>query len=81
VGVLITITAPTQELAHDVATFVAHASAHLPIPQYEGLVSTIAYPFSPPEIDRGPAYRFTLNHVVVPETPTSLFRTEFELVR
>jgi len=81
VGVLITITAPTQELAHDVATFVAHASAHLPIPQYEGLVSTIAYPFSPPEIDRGPAYRFTLNHVVVPETPTELFRTEHELVR
>ena len=81
VGVLITITAPTQELAHDVATFVAHASAHLPIPQYEGLVSTIAYPFSPPEIDRGPAYRFTLNHVVVPETPAALFRTVFELVR
>jgi hypothetical protein len=81
VGVLITITAPDQQLAHDVATFVAHASAHLPIPQYEGLVSTIAYPFSPPEIDRGAAYRFTLNHVVVPESPTALFRTEHELVR
>jgi hypothetical protein len=81
VGVLITITAPTQPLAHDVATFVAHASSHLPIPQYEGLVSTIAYPFSPPEIDRGAAFRFTLNHVVVPETPTSLFRTEFEFIR
>jgi len=81
VGVLITITAPTQELAHDVATFVAHASSHLPITQYEGLVSTIAYPFSPPEIDRGPVYRFTLNHVVVPDSPTALFRTEHELIQ
>jgi hypothetical protein len=81
VGVLITITAPDQRLAHDVATFVAHAASHLPIPQYEGLVSTIAYPFSPPEIDRGAAYRFTLNHTVVPDTPTALFRAETEDVR
>jgi hypothetical protein len=78
VGVLITITAPTQALAHDVATFVAHASSHLPIPQYDGLVSTLAYPFSPPETDRGPVYRFTLNHVLAPPTPTALFRTELE---
>jgi hypothetical protein len=77
-GVLITVTAPTQELAHSVATFVAHASSHLPIPEYDGLVSTIAYPFSPPEIDRGPAYRFTLNHVVVPDDPCEMFRTELE---
>ncbi|MEY9836688.1 acyclic terpene utilization AtuA family protein [Streptacidiphilus sp. EB103A] len=73
-GVLITITAPTQALAHAVATFVAHSSSHLPIPQYEGLASTVAFPFSPPETDRGPVYRFTLNHVVVPSTPYEMFR-------
>jgi hypothetical protein len=77
-GILITITAPTQELAHSVATFVAHGSSHLPIPEYDGLVSTIAYPFSPPEIDRGPIYQFTLNHVAVPDDPEEMFRTEFE---
>ncbi|SDH37431.1 acyclic terpene utilization AtuA family protein [Nonomuraea jiangxiensis] len=77
-GVLITVTAPDQETAHAVATFVAHASSHLPIPQYDGLVSTLAYPFSPPEIDRGPLYRFTLNHVVTGITPTELFRTTTE---
>jgi hypothetical protein len=79
-GVLITVTAPTQDVAHAVATFVSHGSAHLPIPEYDGLVSTIAYPFSPPEIDRGPAYRFTLNHVVLPDDPCEMFRTEFEEV-
>ncbi|RCG32050.1 acyclic terpene utilization AtuA family protein [Sphaerisporangium album] len=79
-GVLITVTAPDQDTAHAVATFVAHASSHLPIPGYDGLVSTLAYPFSPPEIDRGPLYRFTLNHVVTGVTPTELFRTVTEEV-
>lgn len=73
-GVLITVTAPDQATAHAVATFVAHASSHLPIPEYDGLVSTLAYPYSPPETDRGPLYRFTLNHVVTGVTPTELFR-------
>jgi hypothetical protein len=77
-GVLITVTAPDQRLAHDIATFVTHAAAHLPIPQYEGLVSSIAYPFSPPEADRGAAYRFVLNHTVAPDDPTAMFRTETE---
>lgn len=80
IGVLITITAPTQELAHSVSTFVTHVTSHLPISEYDGLSSTIAYPFSPPEIDRGEVYEFTLNHVLYPETPTSLFRTEMEEV-
>ncbi|MFJ8148704.1 acyclic terpene utilization AtuA family protein [Streptomyces sp. NPDC096048] len=77
-GVLITVTAPDQATAHAVATFVAHASSHLPIPEYEGLVSTLAYPYSPPEMDRGPLYRFTLNHVVTDVAPTELFRTVTE---
>jgi hypothetical protein len=80
-GVLIIVTAPTQPIAHAVATFVAHASAHLPIAGYDGLASTIAYPFSPPEIDRGPVYRFTLHHAAVPEDPYELFTTVLEEVR
>ncbi|MFF6906191.1 acyclic terpene utilization AtuA family protein [Streptomyces sp. NPDC012389] len=77
-GVLITVTAPDQATAHAVATFVAHASSHLPIPEYDGLVSTLAYPYSPPETDRGALYRFTLNHVATGVTPTELFRTATE---
>jgi hypothetical protein len=80
-GVLITVTAPTQPIAHAVATFVAHASAHLPVPGYDGLASTIAYPFSPPEIDRGPVYRFTLHHVAVPRNPCELFTAVHEEAR
>ena len=76
VGILISVTAPTQELASDIASFVSHRSAHLPIPEYHGLVSSIAYPFSPPEIERGAVYRFTLNHVLAPDSPLEMFRTE-----
>jgi hypothetical protein len=81
VGVLITVTAPSQDIATKIATMVTHVSAHLPVPGYEGLVSTLAYPFSPPEIERGPAYRFTLNHVVVPDDPEEMFRTQIWNVR
>lgn len=77
-GVLITVTAHDQATAHAIATFVAHASSHLPIAEYDGLVSTLAYPYSPPETDRGPLYRFTLNHVATGITPTELFRTTTE---
>ena len=80
-GVLITITAPTQAVAHAIATFVTHASSHLPIPQYEGLASTVAFPFSPPETDRGPVYEFTLNHVVEPADPLEMFHTVHEEVK
>ncbi|MES2898882.1 MAG: acyclic terpene utilization AtuA family protein [Pseudomonadota bacterium] len=77
VGVLITITAPSQAYATKIASLVAHVSAHLPVSAYEGLISSIAYPFSPPEIERGPAYRFSVNHVVLPDSPCEMFRTEF----
>ena len=55
-----------------------NSASHLPIPEYDGLVTTIAYPFSPPETDRGPVYEITLNHVVTGITPTELFRSTME---
>jgi len=40
----------------------------------------VAFPYSPPEIDRGPVFEFHFNHVLVPDSPISLFRTEYEEV-
>ncbi|MBN2156048.1 MAG: acyclic terpene utilization AtuA family protein [Candidatus Lokiarchaeota archaeon] len=80
VGLLITITAQSQELATEISKFVAHISAHLPIPEWEGIISTIAYPFSPPEIEKGPVYRFNVNHVVEPDDPFEMFRFSYEEV-
>lgn len=80
VGILLTVTAASQEIAHAVGATAAHVLSHLPIPEYDGLVSTVAYPFSPPEMDRGAVYEFTLNHVVAVDDPLGLFRYETEEV-
>ncbi len=36
----------------------------------------MAFPFTPPETDKGPVYRFNLNDIVLPENPLEMFRTE-----
>ena len=37
---------------------VGHIAVHFPVPEYSGLITSIAYPYSPSEIPRGPSYRF-----------------------
>jgi hypothetical protein len=71
------VISPSQELSRSIATSLSHMAVHNPIPKWHGLISGVAFPYSPPEIDRGPVYEFHLNHVLVPESPTSLFRTEY----
>jgi hypothetical protein len=70
----------SQELSRSIATSLSHMAVHNPIPKWNGLISGVAFPYSPPEIDRGPVYEFHLNHVLVPDSPTALFRTEYEEV-
>ena len=68
----------SQELSRSIAASLSHMAVHNPIAKWNGLISGVAFPYSPPEIDRGPVYEFHLNHVLVPDSPTSLFRTEYE---
>ena len=70
----------SQDLSRTIATSLSHLAVHNPIPKWHGLISGVAFPYSPPEIDRGPVYEFHLNHILVPDSPTALFRTEFEEV-
>jgi Acyclic terpene utilisation family protein AtuA len=78
VFILWDVVSESQELSRTIATSVSHLAVHNPIPKWHGLISGVAFPYSPPEIDRGPVYEFHLNHVLVPDSPTSLFRTEYE---
>ena len=32
---------------------------------------------APSHVNRGPVYRFNLNHIVTPDDPLEMFRTEF----
>ncbi len=70
----------SQELSRSIATSLSHMAVHNPIAKWNGLISGVAFPYSPAEIDRGPVYEFHLNHVLVPDSPLSLFRTELEEV-
>lgn len=77
VALLWDVIAPTQARARAVATALSHLALHNPVRKWRGLITGLACPFSPGVIDRGAVYEFALNHVLLPEHPTALFRTEF----
>ncbi len=79
-GILFVVTAPEQGTANTVARFVTHTASHWPVPEWDGFISGIAFPFSPPEIDRGVAYRFLLHHVTEVADPLELFRFSVQAV-
>jgi hypothetical protein len=80
VMILWDVISDSQELSHSIAVSLSHMAVHNPIPQWHGLISAVAFPFAPSEIDRGPVYEFHLNHVITPESPTSLFPMEMSTV-
>ena len=80
-GLLFQVTAQTQELATSLMKSVGHMAVHYPVPEWSGLITSIAYPYSPAEIARGASYRFSLNHVLEPASPLEMFKIEYETVR
>ena len=80
VGLLFQATAETQALATAIMKSVSHIAVHYPVPEWTGLITSIAFPYSPAEIPRGPSYRFNMNHVVEPASPMEMFRIEYESV-
>lgn len=80
VGLLFQATAETQALATAIMKSVSHIAVHYPVPEWTGLITSIAFPYSPAEIPRGPSYRFNMNHVVEPASTMEMFRIEYESV-
>ncbi|MET8867076.1 acyclic terpene utilization AtuA family protein [Nonomuraea sp. NPDC004580] len=75
VGVMLLVNAPDQATATAVAKVANPLMLHLPTPGMDYLPS-LAFPTSPAETERGPAYAFVLNHVVAVDDPTEMFRIE-----
>ena len=73
---VIEITAPSQELANSIASMTRHQALHLPIEQWSGMMTTMACPYNPAYLKRGPIYRFNVNHVVEPDDPYEMFPME-----
>lgn len=72
VGVVGVVTAGSQERANEIAKLLNPYLLHHPLTQEEEQ-PTFAFPFSPAEIDRGPAWEFCLNHVLALESPMDAF--------
>jgi hypothetical protein len=72
VGVVIDIVAADQKTASGIASIAWHTTLHHPIKEYSGLISSLAFPFSPPSFDAGPVYEFSINHVWAIEDPLSM---------
>jgi hypothetical protein len=76
VGLLFVATAATQAIATQIAKSCNSHLFHFPIKR--GIeVPSYAFPFSPAEVERGPVYKFLLNHVVEIDDPLELVRTEW----
>ena len=76
VGLLFTVTAAEETTCRTIAKSFAHFALHYPIPEWQGLISGLAFPFSPSDVYKGAVYHFNLNHVVVPDNPQEMFRTQ-----
>src|SRR5258707_11166875 len=70
------ITAPTQELANEMAKACNPYLFHTPLrPNTE--MPSYAFPFTPAETPRGQVYEFLLNHVVHTQDGFELVRTRW----
>lgn len=72
VGILAIVTAPDQATATEAGKLLNPYLLHHPLTREEEQ-PTFAFPFSPAEIERGPAYEFALNHVLRLDDPMDAF--------
>ena len=75
IGVLAIVTAQTEAIAQEIAKMLNPYLLHHPLVPEEPM-PTFAFPFSPPEMSRGPAYAFCLHHVLALSDPMEAFRLE-----
>ncbi|MCG8334258.1 MAG: DUF1446 domain-containing protein [Proteobacteria bacterium] len=77
VGIVLEVLADTEELVRTLVSVAAHICVHYPVPEWSGLITGLAYPYSPAATYKGPLYEFTLNHVVYPDSYQDIFKTEY----
>lgn len=80
VGIVFELTGPDRNTAHALAQTFSHLALHFPIPEWRGLITGLAIPYTPAELDKGEVYRFNVNHVVYPDDPCEMFKIDFEEV-
>ena len=72
--------APTRERASEVVRTTKQFMLHFGYPGRLSTAGNIAFPFTPPEVSLGPAYRFSVYHLLRVDDPDALFPMEIEQV-
>lgn len=70
--------APTQERAAEVVRTCKQYLLHFGYPGRLSTAGNIAFPFTPPEVSLGPAYRFSIYHLLQVDDADALFPMEIE---
>jgi hypothetical protein len=76
VGIVCTTLAPTQAEATEMARLCRQPLLHAPIPEWKGAITGFAYLHNPAWVETGPAYRFCLNHVLLPRDGEGVHRLQ-----
>jgi len=74
IALVFEILAPDRETATTLASMLRHQALHLPIAKWSGLITSVAFPYSPAHLHRGDLFRFNMKHVVTPDTPLEMFK-------
>jgi hypothetical protein len=72
--------APTRERASEVVRTCKQYLLHFGYPGRLSTAGNLAFPFTPPEVSLGPAYRFNVYHLLKVDDPDVLFPMEIEAV-
>lgn len=75
-GLMIEVVADEQELANAVAMFARGTLQHIGYPGILTTAGNLAYPFSPFNVPVGPAYRFSVYHLLTLDDPCEIFPME-----
>ena len=73
-------TAPTPERASEVVRSCKQFLLHFGYPGRLSTAGNVAFPFTPPEVSLGPAYRFNVYHLLNVDDADALFPVEVEAV-
>jgi hypothetical protein len=79
-GFLVDVVAKDAETAAAVIALARTSMLHADFPGRLCREGNMAFPFSPSDLTAGEVYRFSMNHVVVPDDPCEMFPIELERV-
>lgn len=79
-GFLVDVVADSPDTAAAVIALARTSMLHADFPGRLCREGNMAIPFSPSDLTAGEVYRFSMNHVVLPDDPYEMFPIEFETV-